>query len=69
MTINLCFSPFYFGYGLAYFGTFDFPVIKSIFGISMDDDLANGLLQASIPLGGGIGALSSFLLLKYLSRR
>ena len=69
MVINLCLSPFYFGYSLAYLGSFDFDNIITIFGISMDKNLANGLIQGCIPIGGGIGALSSFLLLRYLSRK
>ena len=31
--INLCLGSFYFGYGLAYFGTFRFETIAKIFGI------------------------------------
>ena len=35
----------------------------------MDEDVAEGLLQGCIPIGGGIGAVLSFLLLKHFSRR
>lgn len=69
MTLNICMAPFYFGYNLAYFGTFQFQSIKEIFGITLDENLANGLLQGCIPIGAGIGAFSSFFLLKYFSRK
>ena len=35
----------------------------------MKKDLANGLIQGCIPVGAGIGALLSSLLIKFLSRR
>lgn len=35
----------------------------------MDKDVAEGLLQGCIPIGAGIGAVLSFLLLKNFSRR
>ena len=69
MISNLCLGSFYFGYSVAYFGSFDFNNIVIIFGIQMQKDLANGLIQGCIPIGAGIGALASSLLLKYLSRR
>ena len=69
MVLNICMSPYYFGYNLAYFGTFEYQNIKEIFHVTLEDNLANGLLQGCIPVGAGIGALGSFLLLKYLSRK
>jgi hypothetical protein len=50
-------------------GTFDFDNIIKIFGITMSKTTAEGLLNGMVPIGGGIGALTSFLLLKYFSRR
>ena len=69
MVLNLCLSPFYFGYSIQYLGTFKFENIMEIFHIDMDIDLAKGLYNACIPIGGGIGALTSFFLLKNLSRK
>ena len=67
--INLCLGSFYFGYGLAYFGTFKFDTIAEIFGIEGNIETVEGLLQGCIPVGGGIGALSSSIILKRFSRR
>lgn len=62
-------SSFYFGYSLAYFGSFDFDVIAEIFSITDALNTNNGLLQGCIPVGGGIGALGSSIVIKKLSRR
>jgi 5,10-methylene-tetrahydrofolate dehydrogenase/methenyl tetrahydrofolate cyclohydrolase len=35
----------------------------------MSEELAKGLYNACVPIGGGIGALTSFFLLKNLSRK
>lgn len=70
MVLNICMSPFYFGYNIQYLGTFSFEkTIMPIYNINMSLGTAQGLYQALIPVGGGIGALTSFLLLKYFSRR
>lgn len=69
MVLNICMSPFYFGYGIAYFGTFDYKVIREIFKVTLKDDVAEGLLQGCVPIGAGLGALGSFLVLKYFSRK
>lgn len=69
MVLNLCFSSFYFGYALAYLGTFDFENIVPIFSITMDKETAQGLLNGCVPIGAGIGALSSSILLRKFSRR
>lgn len=70
MVLNICFSPFYFGYTIQYLGTFNFENIIEIYGITITDlELANGLYNACVPIGGGIGALSSFFLLKKFSRK
>lgn len=60
---------FYFGYAIAYFSSIDFNTIKDIYGIDWEENLAKGLLTGCIPIGGGIGALSSNILLKKLTRR
>ena len=69
MVLNLCLSPFYFGYGLGYFGSFEFENLVKIFNITMDQEVAQSILQGLVPVGGGIGALSSSFLLKTFSRR
>ena len=40
MTMNVCFSLFYFSYNFAYLGTFDFQVIYTIFKIEINPTLA-----------------------------
>ena len=40
MTINLSLSSFYFGYSLAYLGTFDYRIIKTIFDVKIEKSLA-----------------------------
>lgn len=69
MVLNICLSPFYFGYTIQYLGTFKFDNIIQLFNITIDAETAKGLYNGCVPVGGGIGALSSFLLLKYLSRK
>lgn len=70
MILNICMSPFYFGYTIQYLGTFDIELTMKLYNItSMSKETANGLLQGCVPIGAGIGALTSFLLLKYLSRK
>lgn len=70
MVLNLCMSPFYFGYTIQYLGTFDFETIKSVYNINFSsDDLAKGLYNGCVPVGAGVGALTSFLLLKNFSRK
>jgi hypothetical protein len=70
MVLNICLSPFYFGYTIQYLGTFKFQNVIELFHISIqDEELANGLYNACVPIGGGIGALSSFFLLKKFSRK
>lgn len=34
MTINICMSPFYFGYSIQYVGTFDFVTIVDAYGVT-----------------------------------
>jgi hypothetical protein len=36
MVLNLCLSPFYFGYTIQYLGTFEFAVIVHVFGMDID---------------------------------
>ena len=69
MTMNICFSLFYYSYNFAYFGTYDFQVIYKIFQIEMDPILAEGILQGLVPIGSGIGSLLSLSLILNFSRR
>lgn len=69
MVLNICLSPFYFGYSIQYLGTFDFENIKTIFNITIDTETAKGLANGCVPIGGGIGALTSFIILKKFSRK
>jgi hypothetical protein len=69
MVLNICFSSFYFGYIVAYLGSFKFDTIINFFNVTIQKDTAEGLITGMVPIGGGIGALSSFFLLKYFSRK
>lgn len=62
-------GSFYFGYAIAYFSAIDFDAINKIYGISWSKTTAQGLLTGCIPIGGGIGALASNILIKKFSRR
>jgi uncharacterized protein (DUF697 family) len=62
-------SPFYFGYTIAYFSSIDIEVLMDIYGITWSKNFAQGLFQGCVPIGAGIGAVSSSILLKKLSRR
>jgi MFS family permease len=62
-------GSFYFGYAIAYFSSIDFDAIIKIYGISWSKTTAQGLLTGCIPIGGGIGALASNILIKKFSRR
>lgn len=67
--LNLCFSSFYFGYTLAYLGTFDFNVIIKLYNIDYDQNTVEGLLQGITSIGAGVGALGASIVLKMLSRK
>ena len=69
IVINICLSQFYIGYGVAYLGTFDFGFIMQLYRIEIEQSVADGLLQGCIPVGAGVGSLSSFFIMRYLSRR
>ena len=69
LIINLSWGGFFFGYAIAYFGTFEFSTIAKLYSIEMDLNVAEGLLQGCIPVGAGVGALTTFILLKIFSRR
>lgn len=38
MVLNLCLSPFYFGYTIQYLGTFEFAIITKVFNMDIDPD-------------------------------
>lgn len=69
ITLNICLSSFYFGFTMQYLGTFDFEIIRKLYKINFDEETAFGLYNGCVPIGAGIGALSSFILLKNLSRK
>ena len=60
---------FYFGYALAYMNAVDFDVVISTYKITWDSTTAEGLLNGCIPIGAGIGALITEILIKKFSRR
>jgi len=66
---NIALSSFYFGYCIVYLGSIEIQTIKQIFGITVGDSVAQGLLNGCIPIGALVGALSSSLLISRFSRR
>ena len=68
-SLNLQISFFYFGYSLVYFSTIDIETLMKIFNVDMAVHNADGLLKGCIPVGGGIGALGSYIFIKKFSRR
>jgi hypothetical protein len=68
---NAALAAFYVGYALVYISTFQsFKTIIDIYGIQIGgDDTTESLVTGCLPVGAMIGALSSSLLLKKLSRR
>jgi hypothetical protein len=62
-------GTFYFGYVIAYFSSIDFDTLIKVYGITWDKPTAKGLLTGCVPIGGGIGALASDILIKRFSRR
>ena len=47
----------------------DFKTIMKIYHIEMEENLAEGLLVGCMPIGGGVGALASGVLIGRFSRR
>lgn len=62
-------GTFYFGYAIAYFSSIDFDTLVKVYNIDWDKPTAKGLLTGCVPIGGGIGALASDILIKRFSRR
>jgi len=54
---------------MAYMSAIDFTTIIKNNSITIKKDIAQGLLVACIPIGGGIGALLSGYFIQKLSRR
>lgn len=54
---------------LAYLSAVDFDTIVERYGIEMKANVAEGLLVGCMPIGGGVGALASNLLINNYSRR
>lgn len=69
MTWNITISSFYFGYCMVYLGTINISTLKTIYDISLSNDVASGLLNGCIPIGGLLGAISTSFLIARLSRR
>ncbi len=62
-------GTFYFGYTIAYFSSIDFDTLIKVYDISWGRTTAQGILTGCVPIGGGIGALASDILMKRFSRR
>lgn len=66
---NIALSSFYFGYAMVYLPAIDFAAIYKLYGIQINYQVAQGILVACVPIGGGLGAVSSSILLEKFSRR
>jgi uncharacterized protein (DUF697 family) len=66
---NIALSSFYFGYTMVYLPAIDFAAIYKLYGIDINYQVAQGILVACAPIGGGLGAVSSSLLISRVSRR
>lgn len=62
-------GTFYFGYAIAYFSSIEFDTLADVYNIDWSKSTAKGLLTGCLPIGGGIGALASDILIKRFSRR
>lgn len=69
MVLNIALSSFYFGYSMVYFGQLNIDTMLDILAFDIDPNVAKGLLNGGITIGGLLGALSSSLLISKLSRR
>lgn len=66
---TIALSSFYFGYAMVYLPAMDFQAIYSLYNINISYSVAQGILVACVPIGGGLGAVSSSLLIQKFSRR
>lgn len=66
---TIALSSFYFGYAMVYLPAIDFQSIYALYNISLSYSVAQGILVACVPIGGGLGAVSSSLLVEKFSRR
>lgn len=66
---NIALSSFFFGYAMVYLPAIDFGAIYKLYGIQINKQMAQGILVACVPIGGGLGAVSSSLLIDRFSRR
>ena len=66
---TIALSSFYFGYAMVYLPAMDFQSIYTLYHIPISYSVAQGILVACVPIGGGIGAVSSSLLIQKFSRR
>jgi hypothetical protein len=62
-------SSFYFGYALVYLSAIDFLTVLSVYHVTLDRGLAQGMLFACIPIGGVVGAMMSGIFVNRFSRR
>ena len=67
--LALCSAEIYFAYTLIYLSAVDFKVIANNYSIDFDIDLAQGIFQGILPIGGSMGAVSSTFFISKLSRR
>lgn len=66
---NIALSSLYFGYAMVYLPAIDFVAIYRLYDIGINYQLAQGILVACVPIGGGLGAVSSSMLIGKFSRR
>lgn len=54
---------------MVYLPAIDFGAIYKLYDIQINKQMAQGILVACVPIGGGLGAVSSSLLIDRFSRR
>ena len=71
LTLTLCCSSFFFGYGSAYFDSFEFKhIMGNVYQSQLkEDDFKSIVIRRSVPLGAIAGSLASFACIRYFSRR
>ena len=70
LTLTLCCSSFFFGYGTSYLDSFEFEdIIKQYDPQFQHNSIKSLLIRRSITLDAIAGSMLSFIFIKYFSRR
>ena len=69
MALVLSISSIEFGYALCEISTIPISEIKAVYGISLSDGVANGLLVGIMPIGGLLGSILNGFFLKCFTKK